>query len=262
MKNDPPTITYDSVVSRETVRLALTISALNGLQVEAAYIMNAYVTAPITANIWRELCPEFGADTGKKAFIVCALYGWKISGAALRNHFADCMRHMGYKSCKADTDLWFNPEVILSDGFDYYSCILRYVDNILCIHHDSMAVLNKLDKNFKLMLGSIGDLDMYLGAILWRITLRNCVVAWVMSPSKYVRESAKNCTKYVKDNFPGNYTLPARSENPFVMEHEAVMDTCKALDLAEASYFQSIIGIMRWMVEIGRIDIVTEVSLL
>ena len=46
------------------------------------------------------------------------------------------------------------------------------------------------------------------------------------------------------------------------MGYEAIMDTYKDLDPAEASYFQSIIGVMRWMVEIGWIDIATEVSLL
>ena len=46
------------------------------------------------------------------------------------------------------------------------------------------------------------------------------------------------------------------------MGYESVMDTSKALDPAEASYFQYIIGVMPWMVENGRIDIVTEVSLL
>ena len=48
MKNAPPTITYARVVSHETVRLELTITALNGLQVKASDIMNSYVTAPIT----------------------------------------------------------------------------------------------------------------------------------------------------------------------------------------------------------------------
>ena len=46
------------------------------------------------------------------------------------------------------------------------------------------------------------------------------------------------------------------------MGYEAIMDTYKDLDPAEASYFQSIIGVMRWMAEIGRIGIATEVSLL
>ena len=83
-----------------------------------------------------------------------------------------------------------------------------------------------------------------------------------MSPSKYVREAAKNCANHVKDNFPGKYTLPDRAENSFVMGYEAVMDTSKALDLADASYFKSIIGVMCWMVEIGRIKTATEVSLI
>ena len=71
-----------------------------------------------------------------------------------------------------------------------------------------------------------------------------------MSPSKYVFESANNCAKHANDNFPGKYNLPSCAENPFVMGYGAVMDTSKSLDPAEVYYFQSIIGVMRWMVEI------------
>ena len=74
--------------------------------------------------------------------------------------------------------------------------------------------------------------------------------------------ATKNGAKHVKDNSPGIYTLTARDENPFVMGYEAVMDTSKSLDPAEAYSFQSIIGVMHWMVDIGRSDIATEVSLL
>ena len=195
MKNAPPTITYTSVVSLETVRLELTIDPLNGLQVKAVDIMNAYVTAPITENIWTVLGPDFGSDSGKKAVMICALYGLKSSGAAFRNNLEDCMRHMGYKSCTDNPDLWLKPEIRPINGFDYYSYILCYVDKILFIHHDSMDVLNKMDKYFKLKLVSTGDPGMYLGAKLWRMTLRNGVVAWGMSPSKYVREAAKKLCK-------------------------------------------------------------------
>ena len=65
-----------------------------------------------------------------------------------------------------------------------------------------------------------------------------------MSPSKYVREAARNCAKHVKDNFPGKYIFPARAENHFVMGYEPVMNMTNALDPAEAYYFQSVIGIM------------------
>ena len=125
-----------------------------------------------------------------------------------------------------------------------------------------MAVLNNLGKYFKLNPGSAGEPDMYLGAKLRQITLINNVGAWGMIPLKCVREADKIFAKHVKDNFLGNYTLSARSENLFFMGHEAFMDTYKALNPAEEYYFQSIIGVMRWMIEIGRIDIATEVSLL
>ena len=115
--NAPPMITYASVVSCETVRLALTIAALNSFQVKAAEIMNTYVTDPITENIWTVLYPEFGADARKKEIIFRALYGLKSSGASFRNHLVDFMRHMGYKSCMADTDLWLKPELRPSDRF-------------------------------------------------------------------------------------------------------------------------------------------------
>ena len=89
------------------------------------------------------------------------------------------------------------------------------------------------------------------------MTLKNGVVAWGMSPSKYVREAAKNCAKHVKDNFPGKYTLPASTGNTFIMGYEYVMNTSKALDTAQESYYQSIIGLMGCVVEIGSIDIET-----
>ena len=46
MTDVPPAVTYASVVSRETIRLALTLTALNGLEVKVADVMNAYITAP------------------------------------------------------------------------------------------------------------------------------------------------------------------------------------------------------------------------
>ena len=102
----PATITYASVVSRETVRIALTIAALNDLEVKIGDVENAYITAPCAEKIWTVLGPEFGADAGKKAIIVRSLYGLKSAGASYRNLMADCMRTMGYEPCQADPDLW------------------------------------------------------------------------------------------------------------------------------------------------------------
>ena len=51
VKYTPAVVTYTSVVSRETVRIALTIAALNNLEVKASDAMNAFLTAPCTKKI-------------------------------------------------------------------------------------------------------------------------------------------------------------------------------------------------------------------
>jgi hypothetical protein len=62
---DPPAIiTYASVVSRESVRIALTIAALNDLDVLGADISNAYLTAHTTERVWTILGAEWGPDAG------------------------------------------------------------------------------------------------------------------------------------------------------------------------------------------------------
>ena len=81
MTEVPATITYASVVSHESVCMALTLTALNGLEVKTTDIKNAYLTAPVNEKIWCTLGPKFGSDAGKPAIIVCSLYGLKSAGA-------------------------------------------------------------------------------------------------------------------------------------------------------------------------------------
>ena len=47
----PEAITYASIVSSETVRIALTLAALNYLPIKVGDIHNAYITAPVTEKI-------------------------------------------------------------------------------------------------------------------------------------------------------------------------------------------------------------------
>ena len=61
--------------------------------------------------------------------------------------------------------------------------------------------------------------DIYLGAKLKRVTLTNGVVAWSMSPSKYVQEAVQNLALKLKDNFGRAYLMPKIFSNPFVCEY-------------------------------------------
>ena len=78
---DPIGSTFAGVVSRESVRIAFTYIALNGLQVLTADIRNAYLQAPSFQKDYVVCGPEFGIENiGKVALIHRALYGGKSMG--------------------------------------------------------------------------------------------------------------------------------------------------------------------------------------
>ena len=102
------------------MRIAFTYAALNGLDVWAADVKNAFLQAPCSEKYFTVCGPEFGSEfIGKLAIIVRAAYGLKSAGADFRNHLRDCMEHLGYESCKADPDVWMRSET-RTYGLDYY----------------------------------------------------------------------------------------------------------------------------------------------
>jgi hypothetical protein len=119
----PAVLTYSSVVSRDSVRIALTIAALNDLKVLSCDIQNAFLTAKCREKIYMVAGPEFGSDAGKIMIIVRALYGLKSSGAAFRALLAEALYDTGYGPSKADPDVWIRPAV-KPDGFEYYEYVL------------------------------------------------------------------------------------------------------------------------------------------
>ena len=74
MVEAPKSLTFESVVSRESVRIALTLVALNDHEVKTSDIQNAYLTAPCTEKVHTTIGTKFGEDKGKTAIIVKALY--------------------------------------------------------------------------------------------------------------------------------------------------------------------------------------------
>ena len=85
----PATLTYSSVVSRDSVRIVLTIASLNQLEILACNIQNAYLTADCREKIYVIAGPEFGSEEGKVMIVRNALCGLKTIDAAFRAHMAD-----------------------------------------------------------------------------------------------------------------------------------------------------------------------------
>jgi hypothetical protein len=73
-------MTHASIVSPESVCIALTLVALKDLDVKMVDIENTNMMATITEKVWTVLGPEFGVYAGKKTLVVRAHYGLKYSG--------------------------------------------------------------------------------------------------------------------------------------------------------------------------------------
>ena len=187
----PAALTYASVVSRDSVRIALTIAALNGLNVLACDIQNAYLTAKCREKIWTRAGPEFGSDAGKIMLVVRALYGLKSSGAAFRALLAEALYDLNYKPSPADPDVWLRPAV-KPDGFEYYEYVLCYVDDVLCISHDPMRTMKGVQSSFKLKDDKIEEPEDYLGAGLSKMITADGTECWSMSSEKYCRAAVVN----------------------------------------------------------------------
>ena len=87
----PSSLTYSSVVSRDSVRLAFMIAALNDIDIMSCDLENAYLNAPCREKIWFEGGLECGEDRGKVCVVVRSLYGLKSAGAAFRSSLAQIL---------------------------------------------------------------------------------------------------------------------------------------------------------------------------
>jgi len=108
---------------------------------------------------------------------------------------------------------------------------------------------------------SVGDPDIYLGAKLKQTHLPSGVWAWGLSPSKYFAQAVKNCQTHLTEKLHDRYRLPKQADSPFQCDCAPEMDTTDPLDPECSSFYQHLIGVTRWMVELGRVDIATEISL-
>jgi hypothetical protein len=250
-------ITYSSVVSRDSVRIALTIAGLNGLKVMSCDIQNAYLTADCREKIWTVAGPEFGSEAGTIFLVRKALYGLKSAGAAFRSLLADTLSDTGYKPTKADPDVWIRPAV-KSDGFEYYEMVLCYVDDILAISDNPKSTLMALTSTFKLKDDKIEPPDIYLGAQLGTMQVDD-IECWTMSAEKYVISAVKNVEEALAKK---GLRLPTKCYTPLSTDYRPELEVSPELKSDGIQLYQELIGVLRWAVELGRVDILLEASLM
>jgi hypothetical protein len=81
--------------------------------------------------------------------------------------------------------------------------------------------------------------------------LSNGVHAWVISQTKNIREAINNVERHLEREYSSK--LPKRVYGPLPTDYRPEVDITPELNEEELSYYQSKIGVLRWMVKLGRI---------
>ena len=71
-----------------------------------------------------------------------------------------------------------------------------------------------------------------------------------MSSSKYVQDAVSNMEDYHHTSMHG-HTLPKKGYMPWLTIYCAVLDMSPELDSKQANYYQSQIGVLPWIIELG-----------
>ena len=248
---EPEGSTYAGVVLRESIRIALSYAALNGIDIFAADIRNAYLQAPSSCKNFIICSPEFGLEIeGKVVLIHHALYGGKSAGRDFHNHLRSSMHFLGFTSCPADPDVWMH-RALKSDGMPIYDYVLLYTDDTLVISKNAESILkNEIGRYFELKKESIGPPNLYLGGRLSKVQLDNGTWAWGFSASQYVQAAIKNVKDFIAKEGNRRWKMHRNADTPLSSSYHPELDVSPELSPAEASYYMPLIGVLHWIVEL------------
>ena len=173
---------------------------------------------------------------------------------------------MGYQPTKADPDVYIRPAVKKPD-IPYYEMVLCYVDDILVISDNPLATTDELKRTFKLKDDKVEEPDMYLGARV-KFKEMNGTECWTMTSTDYVKTAIANLeerldkTARAQGLDPRKHGLPTRCSTPLSPGSQPELDTSRELNPEGIQHYQECIGVLRWACELGRVDILHEVTIL
>jgi hypothetical protein len=182
----------------------------------------------------------------------------KSSGAAWRALLATTLANLGFKSSLADPDVWIR-EAVRPDGLEYYEMVLVYVDDILAVSHNTKEIMDKLSEIYQLKPGSVGPPTRYLGATIGKHTLGDGREVWSMSAEEYLDMAIKQIEeRMTKDKEP--LFNKRQRKRPYQFGYRPELDVSDELQGEEVTWYQQLIGMLRWVTELGRFDVLFEVS--
>ena len=135
--------------------------------------------------------------------------------------------------------------------------LVVYVNDILVLSHDTKPIIDGIASQFQLKEDSLRAPNQYLEATIKIYTDDDGYESWAMSSDEYVKAAV---AEVIEDLDMQGLKLKGKAYQPYESGYRPEMDVMEELDEAGVAKFQGFIGTFCWMVELGPMDIYTEVS--
>ena len=136
-----------------------------------------------------------------------------------------------------------------------------YVDGILALSHKAMEVITEITSFYKAKEGSIKLPDIYIGANIDKIQMPDDCKVWGSSSRDYVKNEITTVERLFEEDGEG-LTFKNSVKNPFPTGYKPELDVMEELGPEIISRYLHLIGICRWSVELGRIDMIGYLEVL
>jgi hypothetical protein len=143
---------------------------------------------------------------------------------------ASTLRDFGYTSCKADPDVWMQAKT-KPDGFQYWSYVLVYTDDLLVIDHEPRIMMDFLASRYTLKPGSVKEPDSYLGTQVSKFCIDGAEdpdkPCWAMSSETNVKQAVANVETELEKV---DQCLQTRVTTPVSQGYHPKLDQSRELD--------------------------------
>ena len=243
MTDDPDEDIYSGVIGIEFVRLLFILASMNGLELWAADVGNAFLHGINKEKLYIIAGPEFGPElVGKKLIIAKSLYGLKTAAARFHEHLSQKLRKMGFRPSKAEPNLWYK------DMGTHYEYIATYVDDLMIASKNPQQIIKELEEDY--LLKGVGEPQYYLGGdvVVLDDQWKKHGIKYALGSHTYLGNVIPKLEKLVGKTI-GTYS------SPMLTDYHPELDESDFLNQEDASKYRSFIGSLNWAITLGRFDI-------
>ena len=150
--NPPCDGVCSGVASLRSVRFVAFLAELNGMELWAADVSNAYLESYTVEKACIIAGPEFGELEGRSLIVVRALCGLGLGGVSWHIRLEVVLKDLGFFECKMDPDVW------MRDMGNHHEHVGTYVDDLEIASKKPKEIFDALTGEHKFKLKGVGPI--------------------------------------------------------------------------------------------------------